>query len=187
MGWLFFGQYHTVKTKGTPGHSMSILKMPQGIASFVLLRNLSKWFDSRVNPVQHQVSDHTGKLVKTPSGYKETSNLMPERGMESIWPVHGGNIGTERDGGLQLLPFDVFFLSLGTAAVSSCFSAQVYCWWVSEPRYSLGKLDNCLFPTKAKKQSLPAPGGVPSLHGWWCPFSPKEAFHGIIIKRMRGA
>lgn len=105
---------------------MNILKKPQGIASFVLLRNLSKWFDSRVNPVQHQVSDHTGKLVKPPSSYKETSNLMPERGMQSIWPVHGGNIGTERDGGLQLLPFDVIFLSLGKSVVSSCFSAQVY-------------------------------------------------------------
>lgn len=123
---LLFGQYHTVKTKDAPGHSVSILKKPRGIASFVFLRNLSKWFDSRVNLVQHQVSDHTGKLVKTPSSYKETSNPMPERGMQSIWPVHEGNIGTERDGGLQLLPFDVIFLSLGKAAVSSCFSAQVY-------------------------------------------------------------
>lgn len=134
---LPFGRSHTVKTKGTPGHSMSILKMPQGIASFVFLRNLSKWFDSRVNPVQHQVSDHTGKLVKTPSSYKETSNPMPERGMQSIWPVHGGNMGTERHGGSQLLPFDVILLSLSKAAVSYCFSAQVYAAGFLSPHISL--------------------------------------------------
>lgn len=39
---------------------MSILKKPQGIASFVFLRNLSKGFHSRVNPVQCQVSHHAG-------------------------------------------------------------------------------------------------------------------------------
>lgn len=182
---LLFGQYHCVKTKGTPGHCMSILKKPQGNAGFVFPRNLSKWFDSRVNPVQHQVSDHTGKLVKTPSSYKETSNPMPERGMQSIWPVHGENIGTERDGGLQLLPFDVIFLSLGCSFfLLFCTSL---CCWLSEPRYTLGKLDNCLFSTKAKQQTLPAPGGAHPLHGRSCPFSPKEAFYPIIIKRIRGA
>lgn len=89
--------------------------------------------------MQHQVSDHTGKLVKTPSSYKETSNPMPERGMQSIWPAHGGNIGTERDGGLQLLPFDVIFPSLGKAAGSSCFSAQVYGAGFLSPHIPLAK------------------------------------------------
>lgn len=68
--------------------------------------------------MQPEISDHAGKLVKTPSSFKETSNLMPERGMRSRWPVHGGNIRTERDGGLQLLPFGVIFLSLSQQSSS---------------------------------------------------------------------
>lgn len=95
-----------------------VLKKPEGIASFMFLRNLGKLFASRVNPVQPQISDHTGEPVKTPSRYKEMSNLMPERGMWSRWPVRGGNTRTERDGGLQLLPFGVIFLSLNQPSCS---------------------------------------------------------------------
>lgn len=174
---LLFGHYRTVKTKGTPGHSMSILKKPQGIASFVLLRNLSKLFDSRVNPVQHQVSDHIGKLVKTPSSYKETSNLMPERGMQSIWPVHGENMGTERDGGLQLLPFDVTFLSLGKAAVSSCFSTQV-----CAAGFPLANLTTaCSLPKQKSRPSLLLEEFIPSV-GTVVPFLLRKPFIPLLSK-----
>lgn len=49
---------------------------------------------------------------KTPSSKEEALNLLPERGMQSRWSMHGGSISPEKDGGLQLLPFGATFLSV---------------------------------------------------------------------------
>lgn len=86
---------------------------------------------------------------KTPSSKEEASNLLPERGMQSRWSVHGGSISPEKDGELQLLPFGATFLSLiSKYTVPLIFFCVLLGFWALAYLGKLRKLPTPRFPSK---------------------------------------
>lgn len=133
---------------------VSILKKPQGIASFVFLRNLHKGFHSRVNPVQGQISDHTLAIKK---------HQIPECGLRGDGLCMEGTSEPRGMGEFWC------YLPKCKAAVCGMFLCTSMCSWISKPRSLDNPAQVYSWQTKKTARSLlehfPVPGGVYPLHG----------------------